>query len=361
MQASVKGKGGSRDLESLKQDYTSLCEPEKPVWKRYKTNDSTIEMLSVLLEQNPRGILLFRDELVGLLSTWDQQGREADRAFFLESWNGYGSITTDRIGRGTTHCDNLCVSILGSIQPAKLLAYLYQATSALDNDGLMQRMQLMVYPDSEKWQLIDEYPDSRAKNRAFEVFKKIAEMNFMEHGALDGIVPYYHFDKQGQDVFYQWLSELQAKLQQSDENPVILEHLAKYRSLMPSLALVDHIVGVADGRQGGPVPLESAERAAAWCDYLESHARRIYGLIGNAGQRAAMELSKKLKNKKLQDGFSVRDVYRNGWHLLSNKEVVKEAIEELEEVNWLRGYQVPVEGRQPKTCYLINPKIYHDK
>ncbi len=357
MQVAAKGKG-SKDLETLKQDYMGLDEPEKPIWKRFKTNDSTIEMLSVLLEQNPRGLLLFRDEMIGLLSSWDQQGREADRAFFLEAWNGYGSITTDRIGRGTTHCNNLCISLLGSIQPAKLLAYLYQATSALENDGLIQRMQLMVYPDSEKWQLVDEYPDKQAKNRAFSVFKKIAEMNFIEHGASSGIAPYFHFNNQGQEVFYQWLNELQNMLQ-ADENPVLLEHLAKYRSLMPSLALIDHIANIAGGhRQGGPIPLESAERAAAWCDYLESHARRIYGMIGNTGQRAAIELSKKLKNKKLQDGFSVRDIYQRGWHLLTSREIVKEAVEELEEANWLKGYQMPIEGRQPKSCYLINPKIF---
>ncbi len=86
--------------------------------------------------------------------------REPDRAFFLEAWNGCGGVTSDRIGRGTVHVDNLCVSLLGGIQPAKLLAYLYQAASELENDGLIQRVQLLVYPDEPAtWQLVDEYPD----------------------------------------------------------------------------------------------------------------------------------------------------------------------------------------------------------
>ena len=38
---------------------------------------------------------------------------------YLESWNGYGSFTTDRIGRGTVHVDGLCLSIFGGIQMKK--------------------------------------------------------------------------------------------------------------------------------------------------------------------------------------------------------------------------------------------------
>ena len=361
MQASARGKGGAT-IDELKTQMMNLEKQVPPVWKRYITNDSTIEKMAELLEQNPQGILLFRDELVGLLSSWDREGREADRAFYLESWNGYGSITTDRIGRGTVHVDNLCVSILGGIQPAKLLAYLYQATSALENDGLIQRMQLMVYPDKHvNWKLVDEYPNQLARNRAYKTIKALAEMEFHEYGAeIQGerSIPYYHFSENAQEVFYEWLTELQEKIQ-VDDSPVMLEHLSKYRSLMPSLALIDHILNIADGQQPGPVTLESTEKAAAWCDYLESHARRIYALVGNIGQRAAVELSRKIKNKKLQDGFTVRDVYRNGWQLLDKKEAVKAACEELEEAGWLQLKLIPIEGRQAKTVYMINPKIYH--
>lgn len=106
------------------------------------------------------------------------------------------------------------------------------------------------------------------------------------------------------------------------------------------------------------MPLESAEKAAAWVECLESHARRIYGLVGDMGQRAAVELAKKLKAQKLSDGFTIRDVYRNGWYLLGNKEVVGAACEELQEADWLESFQKPIEGRQAKTAYLVNPKIF---
>lgn len=56
-------------------------------------------------------------------------------------------------------------------------------------------------------------------------------------------------------------------------------HLGKYRSLMPSLALLLHLVEIADGKPGEPVSLTAARMAASWCSYLETHAQRVYGLM----------------------------------------------------------------------------------
>jgi putative DNA primase/helicase len=97
--------------------------------RRYILNDSTVEKLGELLNQNPNGLLLFRDELIGWLRTLDREGHENDRAFYLEAWNGNGSYTYDRIGRGTLHIKAACVSILGGIQPGPLNNYLQSLLS----------------------------------------------------------------------------------------------------------------------------------------------------------------------------------------------------------------------------------------
>jgi len=356
----IQAAKGNKDmsLDELKHEFVNLPTPDEPVWHRYKTNDSTIEKLAELLKDNPRGILLFRDELVGLLASWDKSGREPDRAFFLEAWNGQGSITSDRIGRGTVHVENACVSILGGIQPAKLLAYLYQATSELENDGLVQRLQFLVYPDEmANSKIVDKYPDLFARDIAYETIKKLANMDFRKYGAIssDGEnIPFFQFDEQGQQLFYHWLNHLNGKIQ-ADEPPIILEHLNKYRSLMPSIALIDHLANIAAGTAEGAITANSAALAVAWCEYLESHMRRIYGLVGDVSQRAAGELAKKLKTGILQDGFSVRDVYRQGWHLLTTKEAAKAACDELEEGGWLHS-EITEKGKT-RMIYRINPKI----
>jgi hypothetical protein len=156
-------------LKELEQD------SQEPQERRFKTNDATIEKLVELLQQNPRGILYYRDELVGLFRRMETQGREQDRAFLIEAWSGNGSHTDDRIGRGTVRADNVCVSLLGSIQPGKLGGYLDQAISQGDNDGFMQRLQLAIYPDVAPYQHVDEPPDRAARDRAYRIIKAIAE------------------------------------------------------------------------------------------------------------------------------------------------------------------------------------------
>jgi Protein of unknown function (DUF3987) len=348
------------DLKSM---YADLKAPDPPVWRRYKTNDATIEKISELLAVNPRGLLIFRDELIGLLATWDKEGREPDRAFHLEGWNGNGSHTTDRIGRGTIYTPNLCESIFGGIQPSKLITYLYQTVRNIANDGLVQRFQLLVYPDEPKeWKLVDEYPNHAEKNRAFEVIDALAAMDFEQCGAKReewAPTPYFQFADDAQEFFFGWWKVLETeKLRAADESAVMLEHLGKYRSLVPSLALIFHLIEIANGAEPGPVTLISTQQAASWCDHLESHARRIYGLVSDIKLQAASRLAQKIQEGALHDGFSARDVYRKAWSLLETKELNQGAIEELVEAGWLREDtpQPQENGRPPLPIYRINPK-----
>lgn len=352
----------TNDPDSLKKQFIHLQEPGKPIWKRFKTNDATVEKLSELLADNPRGLLIYRDELIGLLSAWDKEGREGDRAFFLEAWNGYGSLTTDRIGRGMVHTENLCISIFGNTQPTKLTRYLDHAIRGLDNDGLLQRFQLLIYPDEpQNWKLIDREPNYRAKQRVVKILKNLSEMDSNQCGATKEThdrFAYFRFDEESQQLFYQWLINLENKKLKADDQPIMLEHLAKYRSLMPSLALIFHLIEIADGKANNKISIPATVNAIAWCDYLESHARRIYSMATTIANQAAMKLAKKIQEGELLNCFSLRDVYRKHWSLLDDKEIIKKACVELIEANWLRQSKSATEIGKPKNnVYLINPKI----
>jgi hypothetical protein len=134
---------------------------------------------------------------------------------------------------------------------------------------------------------------------------------------------------------------------------VLLEHLSKYRSLMPSLALIIYLDDIINGHADGDVSLEAAEKAAAWCDYLEQHARRIYGLITNIRYKAALNLTEKLLHKQLADGFTAREVYIHGWSCLATADETQSALNELVLQKWLREKHGDHSVR-----YYINPKIY---
>jgi putative DNA primase/helicase len=112
----VAGGKEAGDLDDLERRYaTKMAElrDSAVTERRYLTNDPTVEKLGELLRQNPRGLLVSRDELAGWLKTLEKTGREGDREFYLEAWNGDGSYTFDRIGRGTLHIPAVTVSIVG--------------------------------------------------------------------------------------------------------------------------------------------------------------------------------------------------------------------------------------------------------
>ena len=359
MVAAAKNKKTARPMDVIQADMASLDPGDGVTRRRFKTNDATVEKLGELLNQNERGLLVFRDELTGLLLSWDREDRQSDRAFFLEAWNGSGSFTTDRIGRGTVDIKNTCLSILGGIQPGKLQSYLLQSANNLTNDGMVQRFQLLVYPNEPAgWALIDDWPDRSAKDRAAVIFRALAEMDFKQVGAEgeDEDRPYFHFDSAAQGLFYEWLTELENKIR-TEENPLLCEHFAKYRSLMPSLALVFHLVDVAGGSNPGPVTVQAAAMAADWVDYLDTHARRVYSLISDMGPRSAAALAAKIQKGKIQDGFTARDIYKNHWQILDGPELVAAACEELEAAGWIRRERATQATGRPKTEYRINPKI----
>src|SRR5262249_14186544 len=141
---------------------------DRPLERRYLVNDVTIERLGELMAESPNGLMQFRDELIGLLRTLDRQGHESDRGFLLESWNGLGSFTFDRIGRGKIHIPYACLSLFGTIQPGPLSKYLRGSISGEEADGFIPRFQVLMYPDPPaKFVNIDRYPETEAKNTAY--------------------------------------------------------------------------------------------------------------------------------------------------------------------------------------------------
>jgi Protein of unknown function (DUF3987)/Bifunctional DNA primase/polymerase, N-terminal len=265
--------------------------PEAPALRRYKTNDSTVEKLGELLRENPAGLLVLRDELVGLIATWEREGREGERAFFLQAWNGNQSFDTDRIGRGHISIPNLCASIFGGIQPDKLTVYLEQAAHALSNDGMLQRFQLLVYPDPRCWEWRDRAPNQAARDAAFAIFEKLADFDPLTWGAAPADdfakFPHFRFSDEAQSVFIEWSEDMHCARMPNEDEPIIRQHLAKFDKLFPALALIFHLADCAATGIRGPVTKGAALRAAAWCEYLEAHARRCYGLLKDDGLRAA--------------------------------------------------------------------------
>ena len=233
-QAELRHQAWREDYKkAIKANQTVPVEPDKsltrPPRKRLLVMDATCEKLHEILSENPAGVLAVRDELTGWLGELDKPGREGERAFYLTSWNGDAGFTVDRIGRGSIHVPAVCVSLIANIQPTRLRHYLSDASVAPD-DGLFPRFQILVWPDHpQKWKLVDRQPRADSVETVKRVFCMLANLSTDDPVRL-------RFDEDAQTLFYEWLAELENRVREDSLPPVLVSHLAKYRSLMPSLA-----------------------------------------------------------------------------------------------------------------------------
>jgi len=345
-------------------DISGLLEVDKsepPTMNRYMANDTTAAALGELHRQNQNGLLVFRDELVSLLRSLDQEENSEARGFYLTGWNGDSPFTFDRISRGLhLHIPAVCISLLGSTQPARIAQYVRGAVSGNSDDGLLQRFGLTVWPDiSGGWKDVDRWPDSEARQKAFRVFERLARLDPFaiggkqdtgSEGDPDGI-PYLRFDPAGLGLFREWRKGLESRLRSGNLHPVLESHLSKYRKLVPGLALICHL---AEGTTG-PVGRSATLMALAWSEYLETHARRLYASVAAPTAATARAIIAKIRSGALPAVFKVRDIYKPQWTGLTDLETIKAGIKLLVERDWMIETRKNTGGR-PSFEYNLNPK-----
>jgi len=165
-------------------------------------------------------------------------------------------------------------------------------------------------------------------------------------------LPHFCFDDAAQDIFIEWCTELHTVHIVNEQNPLMQQHLGKFEKLFCSLALILHL---AEGSIG-PVTAHNALRAAAWCEYLAGHARRIYGMAEAAKVTTARVVSRRLSEGKLEDGFTVRDLVRKQWSGVTTNMQAENTLGILEENGHIQSQDSINLGR-PTVRYYINPQI----
>ncbi len=324
---------------------------EKPPARRLTVNDATVEKLGEIMKENPWGLMAYRDELHGLLTSLDKQGQEGSRAFYLQAYDGDKGYTFDRIGRGTVYVPRVCLAMIGGIQPGKLQAYVRDAVSeGCADDGLLQRFSLAVWPDiNPEYRYIDQRPDYEARQTAYAVFERLAALQPLND--LEPVV--WRFDKAAQAIYAEWDAEANLENRIDDMHPAMVSHLSKYAKLIPALALVFAMIDTPDG---DVIHETELVRALAFGEYLKSHATRIYQAAVTPETAGAAVLLQKIKDQRLDDGFTVREVVKKGWAGLNTPEAVRKAAAVLTSFDWLycEVVQSP-KGSRPSEQYRINP------
>ena len=147
-----------------------IAEPQRPVCRRYTVSDITSEAVAVRLEQNPRGLLLVRDELSGFFSCMNQYksgGKGGDDAAYL-AMHGGRSLIIDRKSTDKPHIyvPLATLSIVGAIQPGVLKRLL---TRDRMESGMAARF-LMAYPPPRKVRWTEKSIDEVVEDRLTTIF-----------------------------------------------------------------------------------------------------------------------------------------------------------------------------------------------
>ena len=141
-----KDKQNYKEFQALLQNYESQEKKgSKPKYKNTILTDFTPEKLAETLQFNDKGVLIFKDELIGWINSFDQYKKGGDQQKYLEFFNG-GTLTVDRVSKEPIRVEKTNVNILGGLQPKKLKEL---ASNGRNDDGFLSRL-LFVYPTNLK-------------------------------------------------------------------------------------------------------------------------------------------------------------------------------------------------------------------
>jgi hypothetical protein len=152
---------------------------DPPPRPRVIAMDTSTDELQHMLSRNPRGMLYVRDELAGWVGSFDRyNGKGADRAFFLECWNG-GAYVADRVKYRDEpiRIQHASLAIIGAIVPDRLRQVL-----ADSDDGLAARF-LYVSPEPTPIAPLINRGDDDAEKRREKILSAARRLRKLDVGA----------------------------------------------------------------------------------------------------------------------------------------------------------------------------------
>jgi hypothetical protein len=250
--------------------------PERPVppaRRRVLVGDTTVEKLAVILQDNPAGVLVTRDELSGWFQSFNQYKAKggADVASWLEMFRA-GPLLNDRKagddGGQALYVPRAAVSVCGTIQPGTLSSLM---TPAFRDSGLMARLLLAMPPRKAKvW--TDADVDPHTADAYANLFCKLHELPAPTGGPV--IVPLSDGAKAVWVEFYNgWNQELAVTTGD------LAAALAKLEAYAARLALLHHVVSTIDDPAPSPVSAASMEAGIALARWFAREARRVYAML----------------------------------------------------------------------------------
>jgi hypothetical protein len=249
--------------------------PPEPTMERTYADDTTVESLVGILEDNPRGVLIYKDELTGWVRGHDQYkagGKGADRQHWLSVWSNQ-AIVVDRKSRqgDPTYVERPWVSLVGGIQPAML-----PELGGSMEDGLLDRF-LFCYPKHSQTDLSDVEIGADTEAEYAALYAKLSSLRMAEDEfgqEAPNVVP---MSWEARRLFKEIHDEM-GREALAPGFPLRLQGVwAKMRGYLARISLILALSRSVEHNLPEQVEEEDVKNAARIVAYFKAHAKRVYG------------------------------------------------------------------------------------
>lgn len=342
--------------KAAKDQNLDFDEPE-PVLRRYISDDCTTPKLRELLVSNPRGLILRSDELKGQLEKLERDGNEGDRSSLMQCWAGVELYNEDRIIRGSCLQIPLTLTWIGCIQPPCLSQYLRQAMSdGKGADGLMQRFQMVTFPDFDiPFEICQEAMPLELERQLETLFTAVDEMARNEKRILC-------FCQEAQRHFDSIQIWLESQCRSKEHPPYWESHLGKQPKLLAALCIILHVMQeVLLQERQNVIALDTLQVAEKIMLYYLEHAQRCYDSIENCEVADARKILELIQCKKLPARFKQADIYRNNLGGIRESGRVTNALHLLQDLGCVAAEKIQGVTGRPSEYWIVHPKLLEKK
>ena len=315
-----------------KEDTKPPEDPKEPILQRIIVSDATVEALTPIMHDNPRGLILSRDELAGWINSMNQYkgGKGADIQFFLTVWSG-GNVIVDRKNLSETiNISDTYLAITGSCQPGVLMDLLDEERQ---QDGFASRL-LISYPRGIQRQWTDSGIEESVKQPVAQLFIKLYKLEMLEYN--DEYSPaLVTFTPKGLEVFKEVMNVHFAQKNKYQLSGPILAHWAKMEGYIARMALIIHVIRKVENETDKEMVDEtSVLMAAGLGDYFLAHAARLYGMIDESKSLSCCERTLRWARKHQKMEIAPRDLISA--RIVNNAEESRALLDDLEAAG--KGY-----------------------
>jgi 5S rRNA maturation endonuclease (ribonuclease M5) len=242
-------------------------EPRKPIRRRCLVQDATIEALAPILNENPRGVLLARDELSGWLAGFDKYSSKSSASSEVPKWLEIYNTEPITIDRKTGDEKFLfvrrpSVSICGGIQPGILSRCL---TAEHKDSGLQSRL-LMTYPPRHPKQWRDDEVSPATQTTYGDCVRGLFELKG-DDSSGDSIPATLKLSPEARALYKDYVN--QTGREQAAMHGHLASHWSKLEEIPARLVIILHCVrqvttGVADHWEVDDTTMQSAINLGEW-------------------------------------------------------------------------------------------------